>query len=471
LTRAAIAFCLVAAGCVAVACSFNLDPSLIVDTGKDLGPAGGEPGAAAEAGMDGTGPNGLGNKCTTDAECPSSHGCLTGRCDAIRGVCVYDVCKQPGPSCAVARCNEAVRSCGAPTPHGFHAGVIDVGAPLACADATVSKCIAAAYPFVFVLTTTGVRVHSAIDPMNPTPRSVALTGPSFQPAQLVATANRVYFVGPPNGASAQVAWVDVPVDPFTTTLATTAQATLTISADAGTSAFAATADSIFVVGQVAPYPTALVGQAAGATVNAYPLPPVGPYPTLAGASGTRLLVQSTFGGADYRFVLNAGTASATLSADAGSPAAQSMFAIQYGQGHDGSIVAHGGVFGGTYPDFGYSSTGAVWLVANAAATSYGTQAVAVETYTPYASTYPLGPIAWLDPDRVLVTALAAGAAGTTSVQVATKATNPPSKIAGRRFTFPADPIKIGAAASNGLGYVLVSEATTAKLHVFATDCN
>lgn len=59
--------------------------------------------------------------------------------------------------------------------------------------------------------------------------------------------------------------------------------------------------------------------------------------------------------------------------------------------------------------------------------------------------------------------------GVAGIQVATKATAPPAVVPGRRFLVPVDPKQVGMSTSNGRGYVLVSEATGAKVHVFSPD--
>jgi hypothetical protein len=210
-----------------VSCSLGLDESLIgqVDAGtgddspandvnqpKDTG-SDGPPPITPEAGV-----------CTTDTDCKATtDGCLKAHCDTPRKACVFDVCKPAACQTSTCDTSTSTHTCGAsPKTHKFLAAQFPVQSGIGCGG-NARACFAAVYPYVFVGTPNGVVAFSAADPGNATPASVAVTGLGFVPGSIVTSGSRVFFLGGATGAGAssrvQLAWIDVPPDPFRTSVA------------------------------------------------------------------------------------------------------------------------------------------------------------------------------------------------------------------------------------------------------------
>ncbi len=429
--------------------------------------------------------------CVLNTDCTGSNGCLVGTCDA--GTCSFAIC--PTSACQGSTCSAATSTCSSPTTYGFHSAEVNVTAGAVGCGGNPSLCLAAAYPFVFVGTTTGVVGYVVSDPSNPTPPTVTVAGLAFLPTFITAIGSRVFFVGYPQGAgptyTLAIAWIDVPNDPLKTTLQ--ANAVLEVVSVTGLSnAWAATDGSLFLSDNdgTGTFPTANVVPPlmSGATITFFSSPgiPAGASPVI--PSGSRLVVAEWPGTTPYQntfsFETGAGTQAAqnsgaqqTTFADIGGTGPQSAYA----QGSDGSNVWNAQT--AFLDDAGGIDIGSVrvaWLVASGSATQFApTQFVTVEQYTPPVAygTPVLGPVAWVDTSTALVLATAAaslitGSSPQTSVQVAVS-TPSPVLASGRRYVLTQSVGQVGAAASGGYGYVLAAGAagaTTCTLHIFAPSC-
>ena len=477
----------------AAGCSLGLDPSLI-GKGGDGGGAGGEGGVPGEAGGDaksdaaGDGATQiLPGDCTVDSDCTSTNACVTStKCDPSSHVCVFDVC--PAAACMAAVCDGNTMSCSAPVTYGYHAGSFSVGVGgVGCGSA--SRCFAAEYPYVFVGTTNGVVAYRVDDPTDSGPVPVAVDGLPFLPAWMVATGRRIYFVGNVVGSGptyhVPIAWVDVPQDPFlpqfnaTTVFVGYGQPSWSYLFPGATgSAFLVNGDSTQA------YPTVLltapVADSSTLALSAAPDIAAGASPVA--ASGSRLVTYRYTNAPDYlgafSFETGAGTSAAQ---NAGEQTTTAMGPVVpqgfVAQGPDGSLLWDAPT--ATIVDGGPNTTSTsrmAWLLASATATTFDASAnVDVETYPmPLGfGTAVAGPMAWIDTNTALVTAAAPEDTTQTSVQIASRAMLPPTVLASHRYVVPVDVGHIGAASSNGFGYVLVQDDpmnATATVHVFAPTC-
>jgi hypothetical protein len=288
---------------VAAACSLGLDETLLdrpdatpeVETG------------APDTGADVVPPTPDGGTCARDEDCATTHGCLRGRCDLGRGACAYDVCKTP--ACNSAACNTSTQQCGAPKPYRYRAGTFAVGAPVSC-----FRCVAAVHPWLVVLTASGPLAFNVSDPQAMTGTPVPITGLGFYPNFLVQSGSRVFFFGPnqgPNPTRLPIAWIDMPADPFATTLvAKSVLATLNRPPEGVTPA-SREGDSILYLGPAgASYPAAVLQPPLNEplSVNATPLTfTAGTTPV--GVSGSRLVMRQINNGTPIYGFIPAGSAS------------------------------------------------------------------------------------------------------------------------------------------------------------------
>lgn len=208
-----------------VACFIDLEPPL---------------GQAGDASFDTTGtldaspdvPDGAtddaGPECKVDSECVPTgfgSGCLAGRC--IAGRCAYSLCPSTG-GCAIQRCDveAGTGACVGPDDPSYYAGSFSVSTnqPFSGLPCTfMGRCVAAAYPFVFVVdgfeTVSGYLVA---DPTEKVPRRITVDRLPVAPAAILANEDRVYFVSKPQGAPASqrisIGWFDVPANPFAATI-------------------------------------------------------------------------------------------------------------------------------------------------------------------------------------------------------------------------------------------------------------
>jgi hypothetical protein len=308
------------------------------------------------------------------------------------------------------------------------------------------------------------------------------------PASIIGVGARVYFVGTLQGAAPPyklpIAWLDVPSDPRATTLP--ARTVLQSFGEASIAqTFAGPNGALFLVNGNATkfFPGALVVPPLDdlATVGLFPSAGIANGAGPVSASGSRLVLyrwsnDSGVFNTSFSFETGAGTGNAQSTAETAVTAAIGPTYSQptFAQGADGSVVwttptavlVDGG-------DAQIKSARVAWIVADASATTFDATAhVDIETYAPPLTwgTSVAGPLAVLDNATALVLAAAPGVQGQTSVQVAKK--SPPSLVPNKRYVVPVGVTQVGAAASNGFGYVLAADSTeSATIHVFAPACS
>src|SRR5579859_5315689 len=338
-------------------CSLGLDASLIDASppGDDVAPVP-EAGADAPAPVDADahpaptdGPPSVdAGACSKDSDCATAAApagaCVTAsKCDPTWHVCMLTTC--PTQACHAAVCNLASQQCSVPTSYGFEATKFTVG--YGGVGAGVRYSIAAAWPFVFVLTTNGVVAYDVVDPSDASPPLVAVHGVPFLPIAVVAVGRRVYFVRGTEGTGPSyreaVAWLDVPQNPLLTTL-TAQSAFVTTPADGVDAVLTNGVDGLFVAYAGNLEPTAkLVPPIDDTTV----LKPVANAGLASGASlwassGSRLLAYRYDPGSNNPFlaIVNAaatpGAQTTTeVQLDAYGPLADQRF---FATGDDGSVL-------------------------------------------------------------------------------------------------------------------------------------
>lgn len=222
----ALAVIALAGACVrlGVACFIDLEPpagpidDASADRGFDLD-------AAPDSGDGGT-DGGL-IECTRTEDCvPDGSGasCLTPRC--TEGRCIYDLCVGEG-GCPVSRCDleGGAGVCTEAVDPGFLAGSFSVSVTQRLGDiacATIGRCVAAAYPFVFVVDgADSVSGYLVADPTDKTPRRIPVDKLGVGPIALVASGHRVFFADRPQGTgdlTLTLGWFDVPGNPYATSI-------------------------------------------------------------------------------------------------------------------------------------------------------------------------------------------------------------------------------------------------------------
>ncbi len=469
----------------AAACSLGLDESLI-DKAKDAGfvaidaPAA-ETGAV-DAGVVDTGtpekPDGAAT-CATDNDCTSSDGCLRGKCDTTRKRCVLELCKPS--ACNVGTCNEPAHSCGAPTPYKYKATQFTLPSPLACV-----KCAAAVYPWLYVVTTSGLVAYDVSNPANAKPATVPITGLGFLPSALVVSGSRLWMLGPANGAGPSrvpIAYIDSPANPFAksipaeSALATSnrpSEAPLLLPRGGDSVLLVSPADGSPSVAVEAPVvePLTLTSTALVLPANFAP----------SAVSGKRLLASSVAGqAAGFTFVDNAGsttpaTGPVSTLADAGAVSTSRAFA----QSADGAIFWATAVH---RPDATTRAVRGYFLVPGETAPIDMTAGVDVEVYPAQdggvaANAAVLGGnaagVAMVDAKTAMVATQARDDDGQTAVQFVRR--DPLGVIKDgdipRRVVVGA-PINsiVAATASNGVAYLVANDKpTSATVHVFDPAC-
>lgn len=472
---------------VLAACSLGLDEALL-DRVADGGPVTNLPEASAllDGGSD-AGSSGLPTTCAKDEDCVSTNACLKGRCDLPRKACVFDVCK--AAACNAGTCDQAASTCKDPKPYTLRTTTFKVGTALAC-----GRCIAAVHPYLFVGSTTGIVAYNVANPAGPVP--VRVSGLGFAPTLMIASGSRVFLFGAPLGggppAKMPFAWIDVPSDPFRTSFTVEdGLAGWNRPSGEGTGAFARADDGALVYTGAAGLPAAAVATppVIPADFVSYPTP-TPPAHGLVSMSGTRFLVQAVDanGTATFGFVPNVGTPQVS---DAGlvvgpSPAMTGVVAAPqyFNQGPDGTVLwayAQPNVPPAT-PGAVVRATRASFLVTGQAGPVAG-PSVDLEVYPapPPLGTNVTGPIAALDVNTALAVSAARESVATqVSVQFVRRqplglvlnADNQP-----RRSVLPiAIGTLVGAAGSNGIGYLAANEAATpelpanASIYVFDPAC-
>ncbi len=491
-----VLFCSVAAlsGAAALGfagCSLGLDESklLIVEAGAladraPLAPPGPDVVVAADADALATKPDT--GVCDADEACSSANGCITGSCDTARHACVYEVC--PQSACRASACDTARRACSPPAAYGFHAGSFKVSGAIGC-NGAVRRCIAAAYPFVYVGTGNGIVGHSLVDPSSGAPASITVTGLPFLPSSMVASGSRVYFEGPVVGGGPayklSIAWVDAPTDPLATTIEAHT-AFLDYSYAAIQAMYASAPGSVLLVAAspMSFFPSAQLTAPLRdlATVAVFPNAGIPMQAVPVAASGDRMVTYRWDGqtdtlGAFFGLETAAGTAAAQNAGEKSvAPSMGPVYSANaFAQGPDGSLIwsapkAELGEAGGPV----LRGVRMAWLLGDSSATQFDARPrVDVETYEPPVAwdTPVVGPIAHIDGDTALVLAATAGNLAQTSVQVATRAGTTAALAPSRRYVIPTAPDKLAATSTRGLGYVLAADAIdSATVHVFAPGC-
>ena len=477
-TRTALWFALPALG---AGCSLGLDPSLMTSvTSKALRDAGSASLSADGAAAQGDAPattSGVG--CATDADCASvtqATPCIgSSTCDPTWHVCMLDVCNRG--ACALSSCDLASATCDPPTPMGFAISYFPVVAGGVGGFGPASA-VAAAYPFLFVLTTNGVVAYDVFNPTTNLPPMTPLRGVPFIPAAIVASGRRVYFVSQVEGNGPvyrqAIAWIDVAGNPFVTSLdATTAwietneptlgaalvdsQANLVLvyanASDPIVTMSAPLADSTMLV----PTPIASLAQDAG----------------IVATSGTNLVAYRYARSSSHpAFAIVTGADQANGQATAEDVVAafgpvdnQATFA----SGGDGTVLWESAL---ARPDAGTISAARLTWLASLADGGLDTSAhVDLQTYSPGVTGTVVGPAAWLDSETALALAATAETTESTTVQVIDRATG--ATVAGKRALIPTAPAALGVAVSEGFAYVLAQDDATnqtATVYVVATGC-
>ncbi|AKV01859.1 hypothetical protein AKJ09_08522 [Labilithrix luteola] len=480
---------------VVAGCSLGLDESLIDR------PDGGGPGLVSEQdgssdpSTDGSPPIHTpdGGVCTTDDECTTTDGCLKGKCDLTRKTCVFDVCKPS--ACNSAKCDVAAKTCGAPAAHPYHAGSFQVGAGIGCGGA-LGRCFAAVYPYLFVGTPNGVVAFRASNPAATEGEKVPLVGLGFLPGQIVASGNRVFFLGGAGGAApssrVQIAWLDVPADPFAAKLtATTVLVSLNRPPGEGLTLVprANSTALLLSLSREASFPSVSIEPpfVEPAELSATPITfSAGMSPVA--MSGTRLILQSFApnGTASFSFVNGAGSPSPQNAGDVALPDAGIVYPPQVmATSPDGALFWNVASLTGAPnppspdPQPNIRAARAHFLVGDGNANFDVGPAFDVEVYNAPGVTAGfgagvVGPAAMLDGKTAIVTTATAGNLAQTSVVFAKKEPlgllkNDDGSVRRHVLTLPVN--ELAAAGSNGIGYLLsVDSPTAATIYTFDPAC-
>jgi hypothetical protein len=488
--------CSVGGAGAAAGCSLGLDRSLIgADAGGDASALAVDSGTVADvkaAPTDSKAPPGDATPtvdaggCTKDTDCQGEAApggaCVTSaKCDPTWHVCMLTTCAVG--ACKAAVCNVGNESCSVPTSYGFEATRFSVST--GGVGAGVRNSIAAAWPFVFVITTNGVVVYDAVDPTSSDPSVVPLNGVPFIPIATLAVGRRVYFV---NGTQGQgptyrqaVAWVDVPQDPLLPSLQAES-AFVGAPNDGVDNVLTNGTDGLFVVyNPSSSYPIANVHPPLddGTTLAVFPNPGLPNGSQILGASGARAVTYRYDSSAqlqNFALVNDAGTSGAQVATeqaitDYGPMADQAFLAT----GGDGTLLWTGSVY--AVNDAG-STTGIgtarlTWMLGSATAASFDTSShVDLETYSPPTGAFVAGPPLWLDANTALgLAAASSGSTDSTSVQLVTR--TPAAVQPATRTLISVAPGSVGVAASGGFAYLLAQDDPsnkTCSVYVFAPGC-
>jgi hypothetical protein len=495
VVRGVSASLVVAIAVVEGACSLGLDSSLI-------GAGNGEGGSASSSGGETDGaftadgdahlppadapPTLDAGVCTKDSDCQSAAeagaGCVTSaKCDPTWHVCMLTTCAVG--ACKAAVCNLTQQTCSVPTTYGFEA--THFGVSYGGVGASVRYSIAAAWPYLFVVTTNGVVAYNVVDPSNSSPPLVPVHGVAFIPIAAIAVGRRVYFVSNTEGNGPTyreaIAWVDVPQNPLLNDLYASSAFVGTTETSVA-NVLSNGVDGMFIVySSGKQYPTANVHPPLDESTTLSPFPNAG-LATNAGifaASGSRLVAYRYDGPSSnpYLALVNgAATANAQTTSEQGISAygPQSQQTIM-GTGQDGTVLwttAVDGVNDAGGPA-GIESARLTWLLASGTAANFDTTAhVDLQTYSPTTGANVVGPPLWIDANTALgLAAASSGSTDSTSVQLVTK--SPPAVVASTRTLLSIDPGSVGVAASGGFGYVLAQDDSNNKscsVYIFAPAC-
>jgi hypothetical protein len=354
----------------------------------------------------------------------------------------------------------------------------------------LSRCFAAAYPFVFVGTVNGVLAFPAADPQNALPASVPVTGLGFVPVQIVASGSRVYFLGTPVGTAVSsrvpIAYADLPPDPFATKIpVTTVLPTFNRPVTDPLALLARGNDTALLIdlNVASAYasaaleppihePTALSSTGIASTAGAVPV----------AVSGSRLVMGQigALGVPSFGFVNAAGSSAPQTVPDVAIATATPAAAPQsFAQSADGAVFWSHLSLTTAPPGPPAPLNRAVkgyFLVADGVAGFDPAAGIDLEVYAPPVplSTASVGPVALLDSQTAMVTtASPTNPAGVSNVSFVTRQPLALVKNADtlpRRFPIPVNVGQLAAAATHGLGYVLaVDPAAPAAPQIYVFD--
>lgn len=475
-------------------CSLGIDKSLIGES------TGGDDGGPVEAGNDGSVHEGGDGKapptdgaqqvqavgCTTDSDCnveaEAGAGCVTAaKCDPTWHVCLLTTCSVG--ACKAAVCNTSLNTCSVPTTYGFEATQFSV--QQGGVGAGVRNSIAAIWPFVFVITTNGVVGFNVVDPTNTQPPVVPVNNVPFIPIAAVAVGRRVYFVNGTTGNGPTyreaIAWVDVPQDPLVTELQAST-AFVGTSQQGVAAVYTNGLDGMFLVyGSGNEYPSVNLHPPLGDTTTLSTFSNAG-LPNgavIAASSGSRLVSWRYDGAAqlqNFALVNGAGTAGAQTSTEqAVSAFGQVSSQAELATGDDGTMLWNVGVevVDDAGSDQGVGTARLTWLLQSGTAANFDTTLHAdLETYSPPTSAFVTGPPVWIDANTALgIAAASSTSTNSSSVQAVTK--SPPAVQTATRTLISVPPSSVGAAQSNGFGYLLAQDDPknqSCSVYIFAPSC-
>lgn len=456
------------------------------------------------------------SRCTSDDDCHAPNGCYQPRCDTTLGVCRYTLCASTR-ACAAGVCDPATFTCKDERDHGFRA----TGYPLADMSLACGKdpsaCVAAAYPFLFVGTTTGLVALRIDDMRAAAPSTVPIAGLRLQPGRIVVSGARVWILGDVQGTAPPyvlpIASIDVPSDPTAPQIE--AKSAVVEYPFPSATAFPAPGGDVFIAydepAQGSPVARvsgpiaadAVFGVAGplpdgGAGASPPPSPPthtmfrVGALPAgakLVASSGERLVA--------YRFpvtfdlVSDPGTDRAAVAPPAAlAPALPAYLVPSFAQGPGGAVLLAAPVNGDPAGDCNCTTHQRVqWVLPDAvAAAPLAGALVDPEAYSNPIAT-PTSPChtcayfvqpslpAWIDATRALVAAPASDPPANrvrTAVRLVERepAAAPPK----RRFVLPAGDFavdRIALSSSFGLGFLVVADAegNGPRLSIFDPRCD
>jgi hypothetical protein len=458
------------------ACNPSIDASVLDDAGGDV---------FAPAVIE----------CTTNKDCgKSGDSCVTPRCDTASGKCVYEVCPT-GTACIATSCTTA-NECGRQQTYGYQAGSFAIGEGLACPG-----CVGAVFPYLFIASNMRLHAFRMSDPYNQNPKEIPITDLGFTPNVVLTSGRRVYFIGGPSGTSVmpyklQVAWVDAPADVGVPSLRAQIGAYPYPSPDFRfDGVVAGSDDQLFSFHRVTTYEnnqTVFRYEELLMKVDPGPAVPgqidfIAPakYPangyTVAFSNGRLAVFHWDKGVGNWSFDTPPGVNGSTNSGDTPLPAMGNPGASTFAQTAGGTVYWSAALHGPPVMNQGPQISGVrlgVPLADGAGAFALaGT--VDLETYSPSVQENNgqnpqnpyVGPIVPLDENTVLALASARENVAQTSVQLVTRMGGALTIVAGKRFLTKGRVDQVGAAGSNGFGYIVdPTTADSMTVYSFAAGC-
>ena len=469
-------------------CSLGLDETLI-DAGSDAAfgsdVATGDGETILPGGDGGTSDGGGPIACTSDAPCTSTNACLKGHCDLGRHVCVFDVCRA---ACAAGSC--VANACGPEAPYKLKVAQIALGGSVSLHGAV------AVYPWLFAILPDGLVAFDVANPADGSPPPQRqVTGLPFKPTQITASGNRVWMTGPVQAQSGSVpiAYIDVPTDPSSAQPVEAQGATATIENGTLGSFFllpaASATGGALLAGAGATFPTALVNAPFANPTKLTPIGiPAAPGDVLQGvASGGRILLgsQAPNGIVSFHLIEAPGTANAKSDDVVQMTATGAVSNGAVGSGNEGAIVwaSANNVPNPPAANIVTAAHAGFLVDSEKTAIAAAPPGVDFEAYGGETADIPIGtpvigPVALLDANTAVVTALAHEDPGFTSVQFLRR--NPvglvkeADNVTVRRALLPvAVSTVVAVTASDGIAYVIANAAiapNAATAYVFDPAC-